>query len=279
MIGPGQGLACLGQPATDKAAKSSDSHLCLVLEHGADCLYRHILLLPSIRMAENGGPRRTERRATTARRSKKLGRIPRLAIRHNHEEAEKFIDDAVAGTVPDSHSLGLVMPDSSSSNPGAFAFGDGSFSVKVAGGHGFIRAPLRGLLKGRGKFHHNPNVTTAPRNGSYVVVVDGTIFAVLSTGQASRARRALGMSSGGLRSSSSGSSNGFAFTHRGAEGNVANLNAMVASLDPTTKKSKSKMTQRRHEGAPRSSSSEKKKKAHGGAGGGAKPRSWFSRFF
>jgi len=236
-------------------------------------------------MAENGGgPRRTERRATTGRRSKKLGRIPRLAIRHNHEEAEKFIAHAVEGSVPASQQLGVVMPDSESSSPGAFAFGDGSFSVKVAGGHGFIRAPLRGLLKGRGKFHHNPNVTTAPRNGSYVVVVDGTIFAVLSTGQASRARRALGMSSGGLRSSSGSgskkrSSSPFRFDHAAAEGNVAELNAMVASLDPTTKKSKSKMTQRRHEGANRSNSSEKKKKARGGAGGGAKPRSWFSRFF
>lgn len=239
-------------------------------------------------MAENGGGggghRRTERRATTAgTRVKKLGRVPRLAIRHNHEEAEEFIAHAEAGTVPASHQLGIVMPDSGSSHPGTFAFGDGSFVVKLAGGHGFIRAPLRGLLKGRGRFHHKPEVTTAPRNGSYVVIVDGTIFAVLSTGQASRVRRALGMSSGGLRRSSGSkkrSSSPFRFDHTAAEGNIAELNAMVASLDPTTKKSKSKMTQRRHEGAPRSSSSEKKKKAHGGAGGGgAKPRSWFSGFF
>jgi hypothetical protein len=60
-----------------------------------------------------------------------------------------------------------------------------------------FRAHLRGIIKGRGSFHRNPAATTAVRLHSYVVVDGEEIWASLTTGQAYRARKALGLMSSG----------------------------------------------------------------------------------
>jgi hypothetical protein len=170
------------------------------------------------------GSRRSEKRkTTTARVTKKLGRMAQLSIRHNDEVGEEFIDDLESGTST-RHTLGLVKA----------AFGGGAFSVRdLADGHE-LRASLRGLLEGRGKFHHNPEVTTAARVGTYVVLDGSQIMAVLSSGQASRARKAMGMSS--ARSSSG--SKGFSFNRSSEERrNAARRAATLAGLNTRKRKS------------------------------------------
>lgn len=167
------------------------------------------------------GSRRSEKRkSTTVRGTKKLGRVAQLSVRHNDEVGEQFIEDLERGKST-RHRLGLVKA----------AFGGGSFTVLVDGHE--LRADLRGLLQGRGRFHHNPEATTAARVGSYVVLDGAQIMSVLSSGQASRARRALGMSS--LRSSSV--SKGFSFNRSSEERRNATLRATtLAGLNATKKK-------------------------------------------
>jgi len=179
------------------------------------------------------GSRRSEKRKVTSVRStKKLGRVAQLSIRHNDEMGEEFIEDLESGHATRQR-LGVVKA----------AYGGGSFSVQDLVSGEEHRVGLRGLLEGRGKFHHNPEVTTAARVGTYVVVDGAQIMAVLSSGQASRARRALGMKS--ARSSSG--NKGYQFnrsseerrnaTHRAAT--LAGLNTRKHKKSSSPKKTSS----------------------------------------
>ena len=109
---------------------------------------------------------------------KKLGRVAQLAIRHNDEEAEAFIADLEAGR-PTRLELGEIMG----------VFGGGSFLVKA--GSAEVKAHLRGIIRGRGGFHRNPEAVTAARLHSHVVLDGEEIWAVLTPGQAYRAKKAL----------------------------------------------------------------------------------------
>jgi hypothetical protein len=148
------------------------------------------------------GRRRTQTQGKQAvRKTKKLGHAAQVAIAHNDRLAEDFIETLEAGVRPAGVDLGRVVRP----------LGGGRFEVKI-GSH-IVKAMLRHLLQGPGRFHHNPEVLTAVRTGGYVVVEDTglgnmgggvthRITAVLSTGQASRAKRALGRASSGRSSSS-----------------------------------------------------------------------------
>jgi hypothetical protein len=148
--------------------------------------------------------KRKERKATTARKTKKLGRVAQASIAHNEDLVEKFIDAVQEGkATPYQLAVAEGNPEDPK-HPGKVAFGGGVFSVRVLETGTYERAALRGLMHGRGGFFHNPEVSTAVRPGSYVLVEDlglgrmagGTshqIMGVLSSGQASRARSALGI--------------------------------------------------------------------------------------
>ena len=138
--------------------------------------------------ARVGSRRNGERKKKATQGTKKLGRVAQLAIYHNDDEAEKYLSALEEGRETRLQ-LGQVER----------AYGGGSFSVKV--GTTMVDASLRGMLMGRGRFHHNPEATTAARVGSYVVLDGAQIMAVLSPGQATRAKRALGVRSGSRRSS------------------------------------------------------------------------------
>lgn len=173
------------------------------------------------------GSRRSEKhKKTTTHSTKKLGRVAQLSIRHNDEVGEEFIEDLESGRAT-RHRLGVVKA----------AYGGGSFSVQDLISGEESRVGLRGLLEGRGKFHHNPEVTTAARVGTYVVVDGAQIMAVLSSGQASRARRALGMKS--ARSSSS-NSKGFQMNRSSEEKrNATRRAALLAGLNASRRKKSS----------------------------------------
>jgi hypothetical protein len=138
--------------------------------------------------ARVGSRRNAEHKKKTTQGTKKLGRVAQLSIYHNDDEAEKFIAALEAGRETRLQ-LGHVVR----------AYGGGSFSVKA--GSATFDASLRGMLMGRGRFHHNPEAPTAARVGSYVVLDGAQIMAVLSPDQAARAKRVLGMRSGSRRSS------------------------------------------------------------------------------
>ncbi len=155
--------------------------------------------------------KRKERKATAKRTTKKLGKVAQAAIAHNEELVERFID-AVEEGKETRYVIGIAKgnPDDPR-HPGTVSFGGGVFSIYLPESDEYVRASLRGLMHGRGGFFHNPEVTTAVRAGSVVVVEDlglgrmaaGTshqIMGVMTSGQASRARRALG-----IRGSSSNS--------------------------------------------------------------------------
>ena len=125
-------------------------------------------------MADNGGARRRNatRRDPKIKKVKtmKLGRIPMAAIAHN----EMIIDDfmaAKASGIETPYELAVVKANPSGEHPGTWSFGGGAFSVQLANGR-YVNAHLRKLLQGRGRFHHNPEVMTAVRNGSHVLVED-----------------------------------------------------------------------------------------------------------
>jgi len=153
--------------------------------------------------------KRSERRKTQKASTKKLGRVAQAAISHNEALVEEFIATLEAGEATP-YEIGIVQGGADASRPGTWAFGGGAFSVKMPSG-GFVRAHLRRLLQGRGGFHHNPEVVTAVRDGSYVIVEDlglglGTthqIMGIMSSGQASRAIRAARGSSSVSASSNS----------------------------------------------------------------------------
>ena len=169
--------------------------------------------------------KRSERRKTQKVSTKKLGRVAQAAISHNEVLVEEFIATLEAGEVTP-YEIGVVQGGADASRPGTWAFGGGAFSVKLPSGV-FVRAHLRRLLQGRGGFHHNPEVATAVREGSYVIVEDlglglGTthqIMGVMSAGQASRAIRAARGSS-----SASASSNSI-FSHSSEERRDATMRA------------------------------------------------------
>ena len=132
--------------------------------------------------ARVGSRRNAEHKKKTTQGTKKLGRVAQLAIYHNDDEAEKFLAALESGRETRLQ-LGQVER----------VYGGGSFSVKV--GSTKVDASLRGMLMGRGGFHHNPEASTAARLGSYVVLDGAQIMAVLSPDQAARAKRVLGIRS------------------------------------------------------------------------------------
>jgi hypothetical protein len=206
-------------------------------------------------MSGNGAPgpsgrgsRRVNRKRVQTTGSKPLGRVAQLAIRHNDEEAESFIEDLEAG-----HSTRLELGHVTR------ALGYGTFHVKVGGKE--VTASLRGMLQGRGRFHHNPEATTAVRVGGWVVMDGEQIVSALSTGQATRARKALGMHSG--RSSSS-MFNRSSETRR----NAVRRAALLKDVTNT----------RRPEPVRRSSSANRSETRRKGAGGGGGGRGWLSFF-
>lgn len=168
-------------------------------------------------MADNGGGARRNgsRRAPKPKKAgtKKLGRVALAAIAHNEMIVDEFIAAKAAG-VESPYELAVIKANPASEHPGTWAFGGGSFSVQLSNGR-YVRAHLRKLLQGRGRFHHNPDVMTAARDGSYVLVEDlglsgrsggltHQIMAVLSPDQAARAHMNANVrrSSSGARSSS-----------------------------------------------------------------------------
>jgi len=188
-------------------------------------------------MEGNGNAGRSQSRRgrssrATAKKVKKLGRVARISVRKNDEITEKFIADVRAGRATGGRLLGIVEK----------AEGGGRFSVKVNGE--VQRVPLRGLLRGRGGFHRNPEATTAARRGSTVLIDHGEIVSVLAADQVLRAQRALtSSSSNGLhaprrRLSSSSNHNGgpgFEWNRSAAIRGASARRSMVASLDPTSK--------------------------------------------
>jgi hypothetical protein len=176
--------------------------------------------------------KRSERRKTQkAKKSQKLGRVAQAAISHNDALVEEFIATLEAGEVTP-YEIGIVQGGADSSRPGTWAFGGGAFSVKLSDGS-YVRAHLRRLLQGRGGFHHNPEVVTAVREGSHVIIEDlgigGTshqIMGIMSGGQASRALRA-------ARGSSSNSMSANSIFSRASEErrNAAMRSARLATLN------------------------------------------------
>ncbi len=172
------------------------------------------------KMADNGGAgaarrRNGSRRAPTVKKAKtkKLGRVALAAITHNEMIVDEFIAAKAAG-VESPYELAVIKANPASEHPGTWAFGGGAFSVQLANGR-YVRAHLRKLLQGRGRFHYNPDVMTAARDGSHVLVEDlgfsgrsggmtHQIMAVLSADQAARVH----MNAPARRSSSARSSSG-----------------------------------------------------------------------
>jgi hypothetical protein len=173
----------------------------------------------------DGGRRRTARRAVTSKRkTKKLGYVAQASISHNDAIVEKFISDLREGNETP-YQIAIIEANPAGEHPGRVEFGGGVFSIKLNGI--YHRATLRGLLKGRGRFHHNPEVITAAKEGRHVLVEDlgfggrtsaltHQIMAVMMYDQYLRALNAMGKkvrSGSTARSSNSRSSNkrGFMF--------------------------------------------------------------------
>lgn len=145
----------------------------------------------------------------TKKKSKKSKSLSKAALRSmlkNDEIAEEFLQALRAGKRSEIVTLAKVIRP----------LGGAQFIVNIEGVE--VRAGLSGLLTGRGGFFRNPEVGTAVRADSYVVVEDiglgpyaaGTthqIIAVLDAGQAAEARRLVRQ-----WSASSASSYGSGFT-------------------------------------------------------------------
>jgi len=193
----------------------------------------------------------------TSRKVKKLGRVARLSIHKNDDAGEKFIADLKEGRSAAGRLLGIVEK----------VEGGGRFAVKVDGA--VHRIPLRGLLRGRGGFHRNPDATTAARRGSTVLVHHGEIISVLAPDQIERARSALASSSSSHRSSNklhaprrrmttSSEHNGgpgWNWNRSAAVAGASGRKEMIAALESTRKASKRRVPP-----------------------GGVNARSWFSFF-
>ncbi len=167
-----------------------------------------------VELMDHGDGKRSERKAKSARKTKKLGRVAQASIAHNEALVERFIRDVEEGRATP-YELGVAEGNPADPrHPGTVSFGGGVFSVRLVESGEYAHASIRGLMHGRGGFFHNPEVSTAVRAGSYVVVEDlglghmagGTtyqIMGVMTTGQASRARRAFGIRGGDSSSSNS----------------------------------------------------------------------------
>jgi hypothetical protein len=122
---------------------------------------------------ENGGGnakrRTTHRDKKSKTKTKKLGYLAQASIDHNDKLVESFIEDLEAGH-PVSYKIAVIEANPSGDHPGRVEFGGGVFSIRVGGM--YHHASLRGLLKGRGRFHHNPDVITAVKEGRHVLVED-----------------------------------------------------------------------------------------------------------
>jgi hypothetical protein len=196
----------------------------------------------------NAGRKRGPSRRASTKSVKSLGRRARVSVRKNDEATEKFIADVRAGRATGGRLLGIVEG----------AEGGGSFSVKVDGA--VHKLPLRGVLRGRGGFHHNPAATTAARRGSTVLIKDGEIVSVLAPDQVLRANRAMASSGSAKAPRRRSSSNmGFNWDRAGNIAGASSRKALVASLASTAKAPK-----RNH----RPTAPAK----------GAEARSWFSFF-
>ncbi len=168
----------------------------------------------------NGPPRKT------VKKRKELGRVAQASIIHNYTLVEDFISAAQSG-MPSPYRLARVDK----------AYGGGSFDVQILGEGFTVRAKLRQLMHGRGRFHHNPEVTTAARVGGYVLVEDlglghmgsgvtHQIMGVLDMSQAARALRALGIAD----------EHGYAGAYNfgsSSNSNVENLGNALAALGVT----------------------------------------------
>lgn len=168
-----------------------------------------------------GGRRNASRRAPKSKKmagkTKKLGRVALAAIAHNELIVDEYIA-AVEGGLESPYELAVVQADPGSEHPGTWSFGGGSFSVRLPTGR-YVRANLRKLLQGRGRFHHNPDVMTAVRDGSHVLVEDlglsgrsggltHQIMAVLSADQSARVHMMHGAAAARRSSSRSSSRSG-----------------------------------------------------------------------
>ena len=171
----------------------------------------------------NTGSRRNARRAATSKRkTKKLGYVAQASISHNDAIVEQFISDLREGKETP-YQIAVIEANPAGDHPGRVEFGGGVFSIKLNGR--YHRATLRGLLKGRGRFHHNPEVITAAKEGRHVLVEDlgfggrtsaltHQIMAVMMYDQYLRALAAMGMkgrSDSSARGSNSRSSNKLGF--------------------------------------------------------------------
>lgn len=217
-------------------------------------------------MENNGGGRRRtahrEKTKASARKTKKLGYVAQASISHNDALIESFIADLKAGR-PVAYEIAVIEANPAGSHPGKVEFGGGVFSVRI--GDKYHRATLRGLLKGRGRFHHNPEVITAAKAGRHVLVEDlelggrsGTgvthqIMGVMMYDQYARAMEAMGKRTTSKGKRSSSGHKGFVFDRTTTRYATENLRAAVKdTLDLI------KATERRHTSA-----------AAGGAGRGA----------
>jgi len=98
---------------------------------------------------------------------KKLGRKAQAGIFHNDMEVEHYIEAVDAGR-PVYYEVGVAEANPRSAHPGAFEFGDGSFSVRLE--EGYVRAILMGHVRTPGRVHKKEGVATAVLNGSVVLV-------------------------------------------------------------------------------------------------------------
>jgi hypothetical protein len=171
----------------------------------------------------NGGRKRGPSRRASTKSVKSLGRRARVSVRKNDEATEKFIADVRAGRATGGRLLGIVEG----------AVGDGRFSVKVDGA--VQKLPLRGVLRGRGGFHHNPAATTAARRGSTVLINHGEIVSVLAPDQVLRANRAMASSGSAKAPRRSSSNMGFNWNRAGNAAGASSRKALVASLASTAK--------------------------------------------
>jgi len=179
-------------------------------------------------MSERVGHKtRKERRATVkAAGTKTLGHIAQAAIAANDDAAEEFIAKVEAG-VPTSRTLGVVTS----------SYGDGSFAVKVGAAN--VRASVRGKIRMPGKSHRNPMATTAVHIGTSVVMDGNQIWAVLTSGQASRAHKALH-----VRSASS--NKGYNFNRRSDE--LRPAKTMKLTKTTATRKNTTRVSSNRSRG-------------------------------
>ena len=140
-----------------------------------------------------GSNTRRRSRKVTSSRAKPLGKAAKRSIRKNNEAVDRFFDGLKKKEKATPYVLATVTK----------AHGDAMFDVEAGGSE--MRVRLSGPLTGRGKFHHNPNVTTAVHVGSTVLVLDEMIVGVLSYEDASYARSLMARSAKKSSSASSSS--------------------------------------------------------------------------